>query len=162
MGAGLRTMSRPPRALGLLTEAADVAGRAGATAMLWQCRSLLSGARAADGDWAEAERLAALVPGDPEVFVLAGNRQVARCLACFCNGRLDQARKVAEELVASLPSRIGNPRARAVCQLLVVRIDLAQGRPTSPALDLLRAALEEGRRRGLTHLRPAYRRGGLR
>jgi hypothetical protein len=148
MGAGLRTMFRPPRAIGLLTEAADVAGRAGATAMLWQCRSLLSGARAADGDWAEAERLAALVPGDPEVFMLAGNRQVALCLASFANGRLDQARNVAEELVASLPSRIGNPRARAVCQLLVVRIDLAQGRPTSPALDSLRAALEEGRRRG--------------
>jgi predicted ATPase len=149
IGAGLRTVSRPPRAIWLLAEAADLAGRAGATAMLGQCRSVLSMAHAYNGDWAEAERLAALVPGDLGVFFQAGNRQVARCLACFSSGRLHQARKLAEELVASLPSRwLGNPRTQAVAQLLIVRIDLAQGRQTSPALDSLRAALEEGRRRG--------------
>jgi hypothetical protein len=72
-------------------------------------------------------------------------------VACYSNGRFDQAREVAEALIASLRSRLigGDPRAQALPQWTVVRIDLAQGRPTSPALDLLRTALAEGRRRGL-------------
>jgi hypothetical protein len=149
IGAGLRTVSRPRQAIGLLTEVADLAGRAGATAMLGQCRSLLAMAHAYNGDWAEAERLADLVPGDPEVSLQAGNRQAARCQACFSTGRFDRAREVAEEHAGSLPSRrMGNPRARALSLLVVVRIDLAQGRQTCSALDSLRAALEEGRSRG--------------
>jgi hypothetical protein len=150
MGAGMRAVSRPGQAIGLLAEAADLAGRAGPTALLAQCRSVLAIARAYNGDWVEAERLAALVPGDLEVFQPAGNRQVARWLACFSTGRFDQAREVAEALVASLPSRLmgGTPYQQAASQHFFVRIDLAQGHPTSAALDSVRAALEEGRRRG--------------
>jgi hypothetical protein len=147
MGGGFRTAGRPGRSIGLLTEAVDLAGRAGATALLAQCRSLLAASYAYNGDWAEAERVAALVPGDLGVSPPAGNRQWARWLACYSSGRFDQAREIAEALVAS-PRVTGNPRTLALSQWTVVRIDLAQGRPTSPALDSVQAALDDGRRRG--------------
>jgi predicted ATPase/class 3 adenylate cyclase len=149
MGAGFRAVARPGRAIGLLTEAADRADRAGPSGLLEQCQSLLATTRAYNGDWDEAERLAALIPGDPEVSVQAANRQLARCLACLSSGRFDQARDIAEELVATHRSQLmGQPRLLAQAQWLVVRIDLAQGRPTSAALDPLRAALDEARRLG--------------
>jgi predicted ATPase len=156
---GYGTMTRPPLAIGPLTEAAELAGRAGATALLAQCRSTLAVAHAYNGDWAEAERLAALVPpGDPGLSASARMVQLARWLACFSNGRFDQAREVQDTTVAAIrPRLIGrHPPAQVLGQSLIVRIDLAQGRPTSPALDALRAALEEGRRRGLV---PALRSG---
>jgi hypothetical protein len=56
MGAGYRTLSRPGKAIAPLTEAADLASRAGATALLEACRSALAAAHAYNGDWAEAER----------------------------------------------------------------------------------------------------------
>jgi predicted ATPase len=150
MTVGFRASGRPAQAIGPLTEAADLASRAGATALLDECRSQLAGAHASNGDWAEAERLAALVPGDPEVSGQAANRQGARLAACLVTGRFDQARELAEGLAAALRPRqlADNPRVSALGQMIVVRIDLAQGRPTSPALDALQAALEEGRRRG--------------
>jgi predicted ATPase len=152
MGAGYRTLSRPGKAIAPLAEAIDLAGRAGATVLLEVCRSALAAAHAYNGDWAEAERLAALVQGEPGVSPSARNRQLARWVACYSNGRFDQAREVAEALVASLRSRLigGDPRSQALSQQLVLRVDLAQGRSTSPAFDLLRAALAEGRRRGFT------------
>jgi hypothetical protein len=57
---------------------------------------------------------------------------------------------VAETTVAAIRPRLigGQPTSQALSQSLVVQIDLAQGRPTSAALDAVRAALEEGRRRG--------------
>jgi predicted ATPase len=148
--AGFRAQNRPGAAIGLFTEAADLAGRAGATFLLERCRSQLAMAHAYNGDWAEAERLAALAPGDPGWFgPAAGFWQTALYLACFSRGRFDQAREIAEALVASLrPQPIGHPRVTAVFELLVVWIDWAQGRPTSPALDSLQVTLEEGRRRG--------------
>ena len=149
--SGYTTPGRPRLTIGRLTEAAELAGRAGATALLEMCRSMLAVAHAYNGDWAEAERLAALVPpGDPGV-VSARSVRLARWLACRSNGRFDQAREVAERNIAALrPALIGShPPNQAMYQGLIVQIDWAQGRPTSVALDSVQAALEEGRRRGL-------------
>jgi hypothetical protein len=89
MSAGERTMTRPLRAIGLFAEAADAAGRAGATALLEVCQSSLATAHAYNGDWAEAEGLAALVtPGDPGLSPPARMGQLARWLACRSNGTL--------------------------------------------------------------------------
>jgi predicted ATPase/class 3 adenylate cyclase len=152
MTVGYVTMPRPPLAIGPLTEATELAGGAGATALLEICWSTLASAHAYNGDWAEAERLAALVPpGDPGLSASARGVQLARWLACFSNGRFDEAREVQDTTVAAIRPRLigGHPPAQALSQSLIVQIDWAQGRPTSPALDALRAALEEGRGRGL-------------
>jgi predicted ATPase/class 3 adenylate cyclase len=149
----IRPASQGQLAIERLTEAAELAGRAGATALLELCRSGLAGAHAYNGDWAEAERLAALIPPrHPGVVVSALLGQLAQLLACLSNGRYDQAREVAERLDASLRPRLiagQDPGSQAYTQSLVAQIDWAQGRPTSPAVDALQAALEEGRRRGL-------------